>query len=439
MVPANIVWEGDVSTDWHNGANWAGGVKPGASDHAIFDGDDADKSCVISQDAAAFRITTQDGFNLDLTIDSGAKLVIGNGTGGNSAWAGGDIYISGTGSRLELNGGIFVMKSDFKATGTRGTVYVYGPDAVKEGAIGFTESAAELGVDLKVGYDTVGSSYGKATIFSMNGQLTLRNNASITIGYAGSLVLIQSIDPATKGGIVEDASSDASFIQNEGLVFRDGNDDAGALKIQTQFVNYGGTVRVKENSKIEFDHPGALLADYSQQGGAALILESGAEVIALSGFEFTGGDLVTVHHATAQTTTASLEGDVLWTSAGNIWVGDDDTIDRYCVLSIDGSLTMVNGGLVVAVDGANAERCDRIEVADEAVLDHDTGGPPDGDFTIYVTFIFATPPNGRSWEILTTGEGLTGDLFESYELLGFAPDTITLANVGGDLLVEAVN
>jgi hypothetical protein len=35
-VPAIFVWTGNVNTDWNNGANWAGGITPGANNSVTF-------------------------------------------------------------------------------------------------------------------------------------------------------------------------------------------------------------------------------------------------------------------------------------------------------------------------------------------------------------------------------------------------------------------
>lgn len=66
---ANIVWEGDDTTDWNTGSNWVGGTKPGASDVAVFDGAVSSLDCLLDSDESILGISVEADY--EGTIDLG--------------------------------------------------------------------------------------------------------------------------------------------------------------------------------------------------------------------------------------------------------------------------------------------------------------------------------------------------------------------------------
>lgn len=132
-------WEGDVSSDWHNPANWDAGVVPGSATVAVIP---------ASGTLPNLPVLTANAQVLDLTVGAARTL----GLGGFTLQAGGDVTATGTISNgvLQLTGAdadwqgtvddVVVSGAGFVATATKATgpISVTGSLSVSNGPLNIT-------------------------------------------------------------------------------------------------------------------------------------------------------------------------------------------------------------------------------------------------------------------------------------------------------------
>jgi len=106
---AVITWEGDESALWSTGGNWAGGVGPGVSDVATFNGT-GNTACTIDANINVTGIEIQSGYTNTLTQADGVDVLTRGYTQADGTFAGGNSVFSIPGI-YTLSGGIFTSTS----------------------------------------------------------------------------------------------------------------------------------------------------------------------------------------------------------------------------------------------------------------------------------------------------------------------------------------
>jgi hypothetical protein len=142
---AAVIWTGlGATNNWNDGANWSTGLKPGASDVAIFDATSS-KNATINVATSVAGIQISVGYSGTITQSSVATTVGGSGF---SQAAG---TFVGSSSAITVNGGFTLSGGSF--TSTTGTLSVSGSFShgggsfdANGGTVKFIGSGAVIGV-----------------------------------------------------------------------------------------------------------------------------------------------------------------------------------------------------------------------------------------------------------------------------------------------------
>lgn len=182
---ATITWNGGgtdatcggtgTANNWSCAANWAGGVAPGTTDTASFDGTST-KNATISADITVGGITIVSAYTGTILQTSGVKVTIGatGFTQGGGTFTGGNDTVSTTGP-FTLSGGTFTSTSSgFILTNADWIHSVGGTFNHNNGTVIFAGSSG-------------GNVYGNQTFYNLTAsygssvQMYIRNNATLTV------------------------------------------------------------------------------------------------------------------------------------------------------------------------------------------------------------------------------------------------------------------
>ena len=284
---ANIIWNGGGATNnWSEGANWAGGVVPGSSDVAIFDGTNS-KNALINANANVSGVAINAGYTGTITQGAGFTLTVGSSDYVQSAGT----FLGGTSSitlngRFNLAGGSFTatsgtttVTSDF--THTAGGLFLH-----NSGTMSFSTNTATIDVSGSETFYNVSFTSGTKTVAAgdtllVNGLLTLTNGYIETgsVEALGDLVQGSSFDGGT-GSIIINGSGNQIFTGNatttNGALPSININKAGGTLTLT------GTIRTTSNWTYTAGtlDPGASTVVFALSGSGNTLTVTGAHTLA---------------------------------------------------------------------------------------------------------------------------------------------------------------
>ncbi len=266
-VPTDMYWSPISGTDWSyksgSNTNWVsefGGRQadfPATGDRAIFTGASSTTSCTVSSATTVGHLTSSSSYTGTLNINAGLTVS----SGYTDTWSSdisfgssGYLYLGASstyGSSWAWQGGNMGLIS-----GSHGSIYIDTGGMIIGNTLGGSSgsSVGYLNADIYVGLTPASSSVtGKLDIRSVNGNIRLKNNASINIDVGGTLTFTQNA-PGTGecGGL--DAVTDTNYsskINNYGVV-DDGTINAGQLYVGIPIINTG-IVKVEDSCNMKLD------------------------------------------------------------------------------------------------------------------------------------------------------------------------------------------
>jgi hypothetical protein len=248
----------------------------------------------------------------------------------------GNLVLSG-GAALKLDGGSSNWSGgNFNsADGGNGTVYVY-----DSASFLFTADASSLGASLVIGQDSQKNDSAGRVLFAtlntdLNNNVTLHNDASITVAPKGTLQFEQGSNSDTKGGIAV-ADGSKSTITNNGTINVE-NRDGKALKITPAVTAAAATssLYVSKTAAVNF------VNKYTMSGGA-FKMDPGGKI---GGFTASGGKMTFLDPGAAGSYDSYFTTELIVSNTTIAF--EQDTPDAFTTVHIAGVLQMTGGDLSI--------------------------------------------------------------------------------------------
>jgi hypothetical protein len=237
--------------------------------------------------------------------------------------------------------------------------------------------ASKLGANLVIGKDKQGNDHAAIVVIGGGAQgnltqnITLYNNATITIGKKGVLDFDQDADSDTKGGIAVDAMSGNSKIDNYGTINRTVKDGADKmLKIvppakglgTDSMLNIGKKCGIEFVGKYKVEGGGVYIHPDATHykgividGGMMRILDPGAPGAYLTYADdalVCNSGSISFEHTTSGATTTLVIADAFTMNGGSLSVQLGDAVSVGTSLTeTGGSISVMGSGSVVSVTG----------------------------------------------------------------------------------------
>lgn len=295
---ATIFWDGGPSglgTNWHDAANWAGDVLPGANDDAVIDVA-PDPTIAINAPVTVRKLTCTEAVTLastlsvalPSTIDRGlamtAGMLTGDGDvtlGGSSQWSAG--VMSGAGATVIAAGGSMTVNSG----GLQ--VVLDGRSLTNHGALAWT--GGSWGIHSAAVYNEAGGTFEVSSTAGMS-----------SIGSTGRIIN-RGILSKTGTGITTFSSATTVALENRGTV------DVRAGRLELAAGTNFATMTAREDAALHFGAFSA--ADGSTFSGDGQIAFNGT----LTGFgavSLAGSDMVLAGGTLTGAGTFTVEGTLGW-------------------------------------------------------------------------------------------------------------------------------
>jgi autotransporter-associated beta strand protein len=357
LAPATRVWTGAApgnNANWSAGANWAGGVTPGAGDDLVFPG--GAKQIATNNDFAGSTLFNSitvygSGYNFagnSVTLGAGGLAVSSAAGGGTDGFnfgltLGANASITNTypGVTLRLSGGVDTGGGFVATFGGGGFINNFG--------IGGSGSVVKAGSGTLLvqqgtytGPTTINAGVVQVTTGATLGTGAVTVNAGATLQLIGSASLVQPL-----------------ILNGSGVGGGVAGGTGGALEASGPSVSATGPITLGSDATIGVDPADVLSLGGVALGGNTLTVNSGGAAVASIGGAITGAGNLAVN-----TALAGLAGGTVMVSGSSSYNGTTTVCAGTLLVSSGGSLASasytVNQGATLALDNSSVVIANRI-------------------------------------------------------------------------------